>query len=96
MMSVEDVCELLATLYVGARDEPFLFEWVNRNDLGLVSAYLAHTKVVEPSPRMLDFIGDTYTDLIVRFNLLEDFSDKEFTVRDLLGAIRARGFIPNL
>lgn len=96
MLSVEEVCELLATIYVGARDEPFLFEWVNRNDLGLVSAYLAHTKVVEPSKKMIDFIGDTYIDLIVRFDLLDDFADKKFTVGDVLEAMRARGNIPNL
>ena len=96
MLSVDEVCELLATLYVRAKDEPFLFEWVNRNDLGLVSAYLVHTKACYPSDKVLDFIGDTYIDLVVRFDLLNQFADREFTIADILEWIGARGGIPTL
>lgn len=76
MMRFDDMCEILADLWLNFRHDDELADFAEYNDLGLPLAYLIYTELVIPTEECEHHVEETYNMLAksLGLDLDQDFA----------------------
>jgi hypothetical protein len=79
LTSFEDVCSILAELWINHKEEKTFEDFISYNDLGLPLAFLVDSELVTPTDIAKKYIEETWAILLKSLDIKEDvgFSDLE-------------------
>lgn len=78
MTTFENQCVILAELWLDYRYADDFTDFIAYNDLGLPLAYAIDSGIVEPTDKAMNFVQETYDNLLETLGIDEEFDFYSF------------------